>query len=120
MLVPGGPYGGPIVNVGDSLLLLLGTRSLTAYDLTRDRVRWSRSDTREWTSSRPYVWRDMALVGDKGRLVACALADGAKRWTHALPGVVRGVGTYGDTLYVGMLAGQLHALVAAAGPTRSR
>jgi len=119
-LVAGGPYIGPIANLGDSLLLLLGSKALTAYDLIRDRVRWSHSNTREWTSSRPYVWRDMALAGDRGRLVAYRIADGAERWTHALEGVVRGIGTYGDTLYVGMLKGQVHALVDHGGPTHER
>ena len=119
-IVAGGPYSGPIANLGDSLLLLLGSKALTGFDLMRDRVRWSRSDTREWTSSRPYVWRDMALAGDQGRLVAYRLADGAERWTHRLPGVVRGIGAYGDTLYVGTLKGQLHALVHHGGPTHER
>jgi outer membrane protein assembly factor BamB len=119
-IVRGGPYSGPIANLGDSTLLLLGAKALTALDLVRDRVRWSHSHTGEWTSSRPYVWRDMALAGDRGRLVAYRLADGAERWTHALEGVVRGIGTYGDTLYVGMFKGQVHALVDPGGPTHER
>lgn len=110
-VVSGGPYGGATSLVGDSLLLLMGPQTLTAFDLKRDRVRWSHPATREWTSSRPYVWRDMALAGDQGRLIAYGLADGTLHWTHELPGMIRGIGTYGDTLYVGMLKGQVHALV---------
>lgn len=110
-LVAGGPYSGPITVVGDSLLLLLGSQTLTAFDLRHDRVRWSHSATHEWTSSRPYVWRDMALGGESGRLVAYGLADGTARWTHTMDGMVRGIGTYGDTLYVGTFKGQVHALV---------
>ncbi|MGH7730475.1 MAG: PQQ-binding-like beta-propeller repeat protein [Candidatus Eiseniibacteriota bacterium] len=111
-IIPGGPFVGPITNVGDSLLLLLGPRTLTCFDLTRDRVRWSRSDAREWSSSRPYVWRDMALAGsERGRVVAYGLADGAERWTHPLVGVPRGIGMGADTLYVGTLKGRLHAFV---------
>jgi outer membrane protein assembly factor BamB len=110
-LVAGGPYSGAISVVGDSLLLLLGSKTLTAFDLIHERVRWSHSATQEWTSSRPYVWHDMALAGERGRLVAYGLADGTMRWTHTLQGMVRGIGTCGDTLYVGMLKGEVHALV---------
>lgn len=109
--IDGGPYSGAITNVGDSLILLAGAGRLTAFDLNHDRVRWSRSAIQEWTSSRPYVWRDMALAGDQGRLVAYRLADGALRWTHTVQGVVRGIGVWGDTLYVGTLKGEVHALV---------
>ena len=111
IVISGGPYAGPIVNVGDSLLLLLGANALTAVDLTRDRVLWSRTEAGDWSSSRPYVWRDMALAGARGRLVAFGIVDGAVRWTHLLPGVVRGIGAYAETLYVGTLKGQVHALV---------
>ena len=109
--IAGGPYAGPMAVIGDSLLLLLGSRSLTAFDLSRNQVRWSRPATEEWTSSRPYVWRDLVLAGERGRLVALGLDDGAVRWTHPLEGTVRGIGTHGDTLYVGTLKGYVHALV---------
>ncbi|HET9328005.1 MAG TPA: PQQ-binding-like beta-propeller repeat protein [Candidatus Eisenbacteria bacterium] len=109
--VSGGPYSGPITLIGDSLLLLTGPKTLTAFDLERDRVRWSHPATQEWTSSRPFVWRDMALAADHGRLIAYGLADGALRWAHELRGTARAIGTHGDTLYVGMLKGQVHALV---------
>ena len=109
--IAGGPYSGPMTVVGDSLLLLLGPTTLTALDLKRNQVRWSHSATEEWTSSRPYVWRDMVLAGERGRLVALQLSDGAARWTHSLEGTVRGIGTHADTLYVGMLKGHVHALV---------
>jgi outer membrane protein assembly factor BamB len=107
----GGPYTGSMTVVGDSLLLLLGSTTLTAFDLPRNRIRWSHSVTQEWTSSRPYVWRDMVLAGKEGQLVAFGLGDGAVRWTHSLEGTVRGIGVHGDTLYVGTLKGYVHALV---------
>ncbi len=110
-VIAGGPYSGPMTVLGDSLLLLLGPGTLTAFDLERNQVRWSRSATKEWTSSRPYVWRDQVLAGEEGRLVAFALGDGTPRWTHAVEGMVRGVGVHGDTLYVGTLKGHVHALV---------
>lgn len=110
-VIAGGPYSGSMTVVGDSLLLLLGSRTLTAFDLRRDQVRWSHSATDEWTSSRPYVWRDMVLAGEQGRLSAFRLSDGTARWTHSLEGTVRGIGTHRDTLYVGMLKGHVHALV---------
>jgi len=110
MVVAGGPYSGPITVIGDSLLLLLGSRTLTVLDLEHNQVRWSHTAT-EWTSSRPYVWRDLVLAGEQGRLNAFGLSDGALRWTHGLEGMVRGIGAGGDTLYVGTLKGQVHALV---------
>lgn len=110
-LVAGGPYTGATALVGDSLLLLLGSKTLTAFDLQQDRIRWSHSATQEWTSSRPYIWRDMVLTGEEGQLVAFRLGDGAVRWTHNLEGTVRGIGVHGDTLYVGTLKGYVHALV---------
>lgn len=119
-VISGGPYAGPIVSVGDSLLLLLGSKALTAVDLATDRVLWSRTEVSEWTSSRPYVWRDMALAGARGRLVAFGVGDGVARWTHSLPGVVRGIGAYPETLYVGTLKGQVHALVYQGGLAHGR
>jgi outer membrane protein assembly factor BamB len=109
--IAGGPYTGPVTVIGDSLLLLLGSTTLTAFDLPRNQVRWSHSATQEWTSSRPYVWRDLVLAGERGRLVAFGLGDGTVRWTHSLEGTVRGIGVRGDTLYVGTLKGLVLALV---------
>jgi outer membrane protein assembly factor BamB len=115
-----GPYGGRMMAVGDSLLLLLGERSFTSVDLKRGAVRWARPDS-AWSSSRPYVWRDMALAGTGGgKLYAMAIADGSVRWMHTLPGVPRGIGTHGDTLYVGTLGGRVHALVDTGTVSRGR
>ena len=108
--VAGGPYSGPIRVIGDTLLLLLGSKTLTMFDLQHNQVRWTHTAT-EWTSSRPYVWHDLVLAGEQGRLVAFGLSDGALRWTHELEGMVRGIGAAGDTLYVGTLKGHVHALV---------
>jgi outer membrane protein assembly factor BamB len=113
-VIAGGPYSGPMTVMGDSLLLLLGSKTLTAFDLQRNQVRWSLPATDEWTSSRPYIWRNMVLAGERGRLAAFRPSDGAARWTHSLEGTVRGIGTHGDTLYVGMLKGHVHALVESA------
>jgi outer membrane protein assembly factor BamB len=113
-VIAGGPYSGPMTVMGDSLLLLLGSTTLTAFDLQRNQVRWSLPATDEWTSSRPCIWRNMVLAGERGRLAAFRPSDGAARWTHSLEGTVRGIGTHGDTLYVGMLKGHVHALVESA------
>lgn len=108
--VVGGPHVGPMTAIGDSLLLLLGSKTLTMFDLRRDQVLWSRTSS-EWTSSRPYVWHDVVVAGEQGRLTAFGLRDGVPRWTHRLEGMVRGVGVAGDTLYVGTLKGHVLALV---------
>lgn len=110
--IAGGPYARPVVAAGDSVLLLLGSATLTSFDVARREVRWSRTGSRPWSSARPYVWQGAALAGTEGgSLHAFELADGSQRWVHTLPGVIRGIGMQADTLYVGTLSGRLHALV---------
>ncbi len=107
----GGPYNGPIVPAGDSLLVLLGPGAVTCFDLRADRVRWSMAAAREWSSSRPYLWHSDVLAGtEDGKLHALGLSDGAVRWIHHLPGMIRGIGAAGDTLYVGTFKGRVYAL----------
>lgn len=110
--IPGGPYFGQLVVPTDSTLLLLGERAVTCYDLTHHRVRWTHSEARPWSSARPYVWRDLVLAGTEGgQLFGYRLSDGAEQWVHSLSGMIRGIGTAGDTLYIGTFRGQVHALV---------
>jgi len=109
--IAGGPYAGPLLAVGDSLLLALGERSITCFDWTRMRAGWSRSASRPWSSSRPYLWRGDVLAGtEDGELFAFRLVDGLPRWSHRVKGLIRGIGVGADTLYVGTFAGRVHAL----------
>jgi outer membrane protein assembly factor BamB len=107
----GGPFSGPVMPAGDSLLVLLGPGSVTAYDVAAGRIRWTRSAARNWTSSRPYRWHGNVLVGtEDGELLALDLADGAVRWTYRIPGMIRGIGTTDSALFVGTFSGRVHAL----------
>jgi len=102
---------GPIVRAADSLLVFLGAKSLGSFGLSLDRPRWVQKSVADWSSSRPYVWRGMALAGDElGQLVGFRLSDGARRWSRKLAGVIRGVGASSDALYIGTLKGNVYAL----------
>src|SRR5512132_1411420 len=62
----------------------------------------------EWTSSRPYVWRDLVLAGG-GWTSLGSVTEYCNG--HGLERMVRGIGAGGDTLYVGTLRGEVYALV---------
>jgi len=93
----------------DSLLAFLGSQTLASLDLSLKEVRWSARASQDWTSARPYVWRDTVLAGDGDELVAFRVSDGSRAWSHQLPGMVRGIGVSGDVLYVGTRKGPILA-----------
>ena len=93
----------------DSLLVFLGPQILASLDLSLKEVRWSAKASQDWTSARPYVWRDTVLAGDGDDLVAFRVSDGARAWSHQLPGVIRGIGVSDDVLYVGSREGAVFA-----------
>ncbi|HEV8611139.1 MAG TPA: PQQ-binding-like beta-propeller repeat protein [Thermoanaerobaculia bacterium] len=93
------------------VLAFLGERALTCYTPVLDRMRWSRTGTHPWSSSRPYVARGIALAGSEtGELVGLSLADGNAVWSENVGGTIRGIGASADGLYVGTLKGEVHAL----------
>lgn len=109
--LPGGPYHRPAAIAEDSLLVLLGPHSVACVAWPTGRVRWRKAALREWSSSRPYLWRGAVLAGSEdGELRALELADGATRWSHRLPGMIRGIGAADSVLYVGTFQGRVHAL----------
>jgi len=93
----------------DSLLVFLGTQTLASLDLSLKGVRWSAKASQDWTSARPYVWRDTVLAGDGDELVAFRVSDGSRAWSHQLPGMIRGIGVSSDVLYVGTRKGPMLA-----------
>ncbi len=111
--ITGGPYLGEMAASGDSLLVLLGERSLAGFDWAAKRTRWTRAAPQPWSSSRPALWRGEVVAGTQdGDLFAFRLGDGAPRWFHHVGGVIRGIGSAADALYVGTYAGRVHALKA--------
>jgi len=106
----GGPYIGPPVTVGDSLVFLGGDRSIACVDCAVTRVRWLQTLPDRNSSSRPYPWRGLVLAGTvKGELQAFRTRDGMLQWSHTFNGVIRGIGHDERDLYVGTQAGMLYA-----------
>jgi len=99
-----------LIVTSDSLLAFLGPQTLASFDLSLKEARWSAKASPNWTSARPYVWRDEVLAGDGAELVAFRASDGTRVWSHQLPGTIRGIGVTDDVLYVGTLKGPVFAL----------
>jgi len=113
----GGVPFGPFVPAGESLLLLVASdeqgATLKCLVPSLESVRWSRDPSAgRWTSSRPYRWRENVLAGSgQGELAALSPGDGSVQWSDRLEGMIRGIGSDGDVLYVGTLDGELYAYV---------
>ena len=76
--------------------------------------RWIQKASVSWSSARPYIWNDLFLAGnDQGELFAFRVADGVAVWSETFEGVIRGIGSAEDTLYVGTLKGLVYAWSAA-------
>jgi len=97
-----------LVLAGNSVLIFVGN---TLIDFSADlkTTMWSAKSAEGWTSGRPYCWRDLVLVGDNRDLVALQASNGSRSWSVSFPGVVRGVGTSPQVLYVGTLKGPIFA-----------
>jgi outer membrane protein assembly factor BamB len=110
------PFG-PLTPAGDRLLLLVAPDDrgtiLKALAPSLAAVSWSReASAGRWTSARPCPWRGGVLVGgETGELAAISPLDGSVRWSAALQGTIRGIGTETGVLYVGTLQGDLYAFV---------
>jgi outer membrane protein assembly factor BamB len=90
----------------ECLLTFLGERAIACYSRSLDRLRWTRTGPKPWSSSRPYIWNEMALSGDEtGELFAFRLIDGEIVWSESLGETIRGIGTSSEALYVGTLKG---------------
>jgi outer membrane protein assembly factor BamB len=100
---------GTIVVAGESMFVFLGEDVVASIDLSLKKVLWSAEASKEWTSSRPYVWRGAVLAGNRRELVALRLSDGAREWSKQFPEIVRGIGTSDEVLYVGSLKGPIFA-----------
>jgi outer membrane protein assembly factor BamB len=101
------PYGRLVLS-SDSLFAFFG-HQLGSFDLNLTKLHWSAEASNDWTSARPYLWRDLVLAGNRHELVALRSSDGARQWTHQFPETVRGIGTSADILYVGTLKGPIFA-----------
>src|SRR5262249_9711495 len=89
----------------DSLLAFLGDEILASFDPDLTKLRWSVEASKEWTSARPYPWKDVVLAGNRRELIAFRSSDGTRVWLHQFPETVRGIGTSPGVLYAGTLKG---------------
>ena len=102
------PYG-RLVAAGDSLFAFLGDEVVASFNLDLKKLQWSAEASKEWTSARPYLWRDLVLAGDRHELIALRSADGSRAWSIQFTEAVRGVGASPDVLYVGTPKGPIFA-----------
>jgi outer membrane protein assembly factor BamB len=100
---------GHLVVADNSLLAFLGDEIIASVDLGLAKLQWSAEASKEWTSARPYFWKDVVLAGNRHELIALRSGDGARIWSHQFPETVRGIGTSLDVLYVGTLRGPVFA-----------
>ena len=99
-----------LIVTSDSLLAFLGPQTLASFDLSLKGAQWSAKASPNWTSARPYIWRDDVLAADGAVLVAFRASDGTRAWSQKLPGIIRGIGVSDGVLYVGTLRGPVFAL----------
>jgi outer membrane protein assembly factor BamB len=102
------PYG-HLIPAGDSLFAFLGDEVVASFSLDLKKLQWSAEASKEWTSARPYLWRDLVLAGNRHELIALRSADGSRAWSFQFPETVRGIGTSTNVLYIGTLKGPIFA-----------
>ena len=78
------PYG-HLILVGDSLFAFLGDEIFSSFDLGLKKSRLWEEGSKEWTSARPYVWRDLVRAGNRRELGAFYSRDGSWAWSHKFP-----------------------------------
>jgi outer membrane protein assembly factor BamB len=94
----------------DSLIAHLGEKTLACLPKSLDKPQWTQDSTTPWSSSRPYVWKELTIVGtEDGRVDALQLADGKLKWTYKFTGPIGGIGGDQDVLYIGTRRGRLYA-----------
>jgi outer membrane protein assembly factor BamB len=98
-----------LIIANDSLLAFLGDEIFASFELDLKKLRWSAEASKQWTSARPYLWRDAVLAANRRELVALRSSDGTRRWSFQFPETVRGIGASPDILYIGTLAGPVFA-----------
>jgi outer membrane protein assembly factor BamB len=71
----------------DSLITHIGEKTLICLPKSLDKPQWTQDSTTPWSSSRPYVWQGLAIVGtEDGRVDALQLTDGKRQWTYKFTG----------------------------------
>jgi outer membrane protein assembly factor BamB len=104
------PPTGRMLFAEDSLVVFLTARKLTCLDSSLKVIRWSAVASGFWSSSRPYAWDHAVLAGnEQGEVSAFRISDGSRLWSERFEGMIRGIGTSQDVIYVGTLKGRVYA-----------
>jgi hypothetical protein len=96
----------------DSVLIVLrdGGKELIGVDRSLDSILWRLESETIWSSYRPHLWRDLILIGDEeGTFCAVDPLTGAVEWTEEFEGMIRGIGSDGNRLFIGTLQGMVYA-----------
>ena len=83
---------------------------LLAFNDEFERVLWSRSVEREWTSEQPHEWKEWIIAGNCiGDVVAYRADNGKLAWSEHVKGCVRSFGHDSSTLFIGVQEGTIYA-----------
>lgn len=108
LLASGWSFGRPIISA-DSLLVFIGD-TLTCFDLSLKKTRWSRKSPSKWTTPRPLLIGPTILAGNEaGEVFAYRITDGALQWSGRFKGIIRSIGNSGRTFYIGTKQGTVYA-----------
>lgn len=83
---------------------------LLAFNDEFEKLMWTQTSPREWSSEKPHVWKDLIIAGNcGGELVAYRAADGAPQWRDSLKGCIRSIAHDNGLLYIGTQEGTIYA-----------
>ena len=105
-----------LVRASDTLLVLLTNKtadylSLVSLDQNLEMIRWRQTATKDWSTSRVFVWKNTVILGtSSGDVTGYCVADGTKAWSHTVRGSVRSIGGSDDAFYVTTQGCSLYAL----------
>lgn len=109
------PVATPVIN--ENIFFFLnphgyrgGAKVIIGLDKDLQKVIWRKEAETEWSSARPTLWQKTLLAGsDRGEVFAFRTSDGVLQWSKILGGVIRGIGSMKDVVYVGTLSGVVYA-----------
>ena len=102
----------PFVLTQDSIITFEGAKTLACLPRSLKGPRWTQRSTTPWSSSQPYLWRGMAVVGSEdGEVQAFRVADGSPEWSYKFTGRIGGIGSDQNVLYIGTRDGTVYAYV---------
>ena len=109
------PFG-KLAFVGDSLVAFLENQSeksgwiVSLNPGLKGAIKWKQKSSPEWASNGPHFWKGDIVAGNcRGEVAAFRATDGRPSWTLNVKGCVRSIGSSGDTLFVGVQEGTVHA-----------